>query len=70
MDYAHHYHFFGKLPTAEDAQNQRKEANVTGWLHDVFEFSALPGKGVRCLINGKWVMVSSYLKTPIDIFLL
>ncbi|KAJ8641981.1 hypothetical protein MRB53_018675 [Persea americana] len=59
VDYAHHYHFFGKLPTAEDTRNQRKEANVSGWLHDVFEFSALPGKGVRCLIHGKWVMVGN-----------
>ncbi|KAJ8622870.1 hypothetical protein MRB53_031399 [Persea americana] len=48
VDYARHYHCFGKLPTAEDTRNQRKEANVSGWLHDVFEFSALPGKGGRC----------------------
>lgn len=34
------------------------ETKYPGWLFDVSDFSALPGKGVKCFIDGKQVLVS------------
>ncbi|XP_059625482.1 copper-transporting ATPase RAN1 isoform X2 [Cornus florida] len=62
MEYAHHFHFFDESSATKDAQNYRKEFNISefpGWLFDVTEFSALPGKGVRCFINGKQILVGN-----------
>ncbi|XP_020103121.1 copper-transporting ATPase RAN1 [Ananas comosus] len=59
LDYAHHYHFFDKLPTTENAGKQIKEAIPSGWLLEAMDFSALPGRGVQCLINGKKVLVGN-----------
>ncbi|TXG68411.1 hypothetical protein EZV62_003346 [Acer yangbiense] len=35
------------------------QSTVSGWLHDVSNFSALPGRGVQCFINGKGVLVGN-----------
>ncbi|XP_077219867.1 copper-exporting ATPase / responsive-to-antagonist 1 / copper-transporting ATPase (RAN1) [Tasmannia lanceolata] len=59
IDYAYHFHFFGELPKAKDGQNHTKDAKFSGWLLDVLDFSALPGKGVQCLIQGKRVLVGN-----------
>ncbi|XP_058096612.1 copper-transporting ATPase RAN1 [Magnolia sinica] len=59
VDYAYHYHFFSKSPTAKDSQNHQKDTKISGWLLDAYEFSALPGKGVQCLIQGKRVLVGN-----------
>ncbi|XP_008798210.2 cation-transporting ATPase HMA5-like isoform X1 [Phoenix dactylifera] len=58
LDYAHHYHFFGKLPTARHAGKQSKEI-LSEWLLEAVDFSAVPGKGVQCLINGKRALVGN-----------
>jgi Cu+-exporting ATPase len=58
VEYAFHFHFFGKLPTSKDGIEQRKEDRLSQLLLQVEDFSALPGKGVQCLINGKRVLVS------------
>ncbi|KAK7851461.1 copper-transporting atpase ran1 [Quercus suber] len=37
----------------------------SGWLFDVLEFSALPGKGVQCFIDGKLLLLEESAKTGI-----
>lgn len=59
MEYARHFHFFDD-PTTVDAVSPKTPDS--GWLHDVSNFTALPGKGVQCFIHEKRVLVSS----PID----
>lgn len=53
MDYAYHYHFFGK-----DSAKQKKEDILSDWLIEASDFESVPGKGVQCCINGRTVLVS------------
>nr|CAD1840334.1 unnamed protein product [Ananas comosus var. bracteatus] len=55
LDYAHHYHFFDKLPTTENAGKQSKEAIPSGWLLEAMDFSALPGEVYL------WLMMATLL---------
>uniref|UniRef100_A0ACD5ZDH3 Uncharacterized protein n=1 Tax=Avena sativa TaxID=4498 RepID=A0ACD5ZDH3_AVESA len=59
LDYAFHFHFFGKLPSSKDGMQQRKEQILSQWLLEAEDFSAVPGKGVRCLINEKKVLIGN-----------
>ncbi|CAL9145327.1 unnamed protein product [Musa hybrid cultivar] len=59
VDYAHHYHFFDELPTVKGATKQIREDILSEWLLEAINFSALPGRGVQCLINGKRVLVGN-----------
>ncbi|KAL6603682.1 hypothetical protein ACP70R_044043 [Stipagrostis hirtigluma subsp. patula] len=59
LDYAFHFHFFGKLPSSKDGIEQRKEEVLSRWLLEVEDFSAIPGKGIQCFINGKSVLVGN-----------
>ncbi|KAL5200096.1 hypothetical protein ABZP36_021299 [Zizania latifolia] len=59
LEYAIHFHFFGRLPTSKNGIEQRKEEILSQWLLEAEDFSALPGKGVQCLINGKKVLVGN-----------
>ncbi|CAN6230488.1 unnamed protein product [Urochloa humidicola] len=59
LDYAFHFHFFGKLPSAKDSIKKRKEEILSQWLLDVADFSALPGKGIQCWINRKKILVGN-----------
>ncbi|KAK3028380.1 hypothetical protein RJ639_038054 [Escallonia herrerae] len=59
LEYARHFHFFEEPSAATEAQDYRKDAKFSGWLLDVSEFSALPGRGVQCFINGKKVLVGN-----------
>ncbi|KAG2648829.1 hypothetical protein PVAP13_1NG066800 [Panicum virgatum] len=59
LDYAFHFHFFGKLPSAKDSIKKRKEEILSQWLLEVTDFSALPGKGIQCWINGKKILVGN-----------
>ncbi|KAF0904925.1 hypothetical protein E2562_038707 [Oryza meyeriana var. granulata] len=59
VEYAFHFHFFGKLPTSKNGIEQRKEEILSKWLLQVEDFSALPGKGIQCMINGKKVLVGN-----------
>ncbi|XP_072966366.1 cation-transporting ATPase HMA5 [Typha angustifolia] len=59
LDYAFHYHFFGKLPTTKDAGRRHEEDLKSEWLLDVADFSAKLGKGVQCSIDGKEVLVGN-----------
>eukprot|EP01018_Ginkgo_biloba_P029282 Gb_13704 [translate_table: standard] len=60
VDYAYHFHFFGELPTIADLQGLGTEQiKNTGWLMNVSNFEALPGRGVKCLIDGRDVYVGN-----------
>ncbi|CAL5054226.1 unnamed protein product [Urochloa decumbens] len=59
LDYAFHFHFFGKLPSSKDDIEQRKDEVLSKWLLEAEDFSAVPGKGVQCSINGKHVLVGN-----------
>nr|CAB3445767.1 unnamed protein product [Digitaria exilis] len=59
LDYAFHFHFFGKLPSAKDSIKKRKDEILSQWLLEASDFSALPGKGIQCWINGKKILVGN-----------
>lgn len=59
VQYARHFHFFDDPSVTNDAPNNNKETTISGWLFDVSEFSALPGRGIQCFIDGKLILVSS-----------
>ncbi|KAG9150043.1 hypothetical protein Leryth_024828 [Lithospermum erythrorhizon] len=59
VDYARHFHFFDETSTIRDSQKHGSESKFSGWLHDVSDFSALPGRGVRCLVGEKVVLVGN-----------
>ncbi|KAL4321278.1 copper-transporting ATPase RAN1 [Arachis ipaensis] len=58
VEYARHFHFFDDSSASNGAQNGAKELK-SGWLFDVSDFIALPGKGVQCLIDGKPILVGN-----------
>ncbi|KAK8505469.1 hypothetical protein V6N13_036914 [Hibiscus sabdariffa] len=59
VEYARHFHFFDENSLTEDAQYSSKGSPVSAWLLDVAEFSAVPGRGIQCFINGKRVLVGN-----------
>ncbi|XP_061373250.1 copper-transporting ATPase RAN1-like [Gastrolobium bilobum] len=58
LQYARHFHFFDESSPTSDAQNDAKKF-MSGWLYDVSDFSALPGRGVQCFIDGKRILVGN-----------
>ncbi|XP_066371871.1 cation-transporting ATPase HMA5-like isoform X1 [Miscanthus floridulus] len=60
LDYAFHFHFFGKLPSSKDGIEQQKDKVLSQWLLEAEDFSAVPGNGVQCSINGKHVLVGNH----------
>lgn len=59
MEYARHFYFFDEPSTIKDA-NVHITSIVAGWLLDVSDFSALPGRGVQCFIDAKKILVSTF----------
>ncbi|KAL5773662.1 hypothetical protein ACOSP7_013300 [Xanthoceras sorbifolium] len=59
VEYARHFHFFDDPSLTQNAANHKTESTVSGWLHDASNFSALPGRGVQCFIDGKRVLVGN-----------
>ncbi|XP_038881752.1 copper-transporting ATPase RAN1 [Benincasa hispida] len=57
VEYARHFHFFDEPSVTKNVENQSKEAS--GWLFNVTDFTALPGQGIRCIIEGKWILVGN-----------
>ncbi|KAG2302272.1 hypothetical protein Bca4012_060594 [Brassica carinata] len=53
VDYARQFHSIDE--SAEDG----KESQNSGWLLDTSDFSALPGKGIQCLVNNKMILVGN-----------
>ncbi|XP_030550624.2 copper-transporting ATPase RAN1 isoform X1 [Rhodamnia argentea] len=58
VEYARHFHFFD-YPSETDDSTNSKESKISGWLQDVTGFSALPGRGIQCFIEGKLVLVGN-----------
>ncbi|RAL50162.1 hypothetical protein DM860_007836 [Cuscuta australis] len=58
LEYARHFHFFGDTSTTKEVQTCGA-SKLSGWLHDASDFSALPGRGVQCYIDGKRVLVGN-----------
>ncbi|MBA0862019.1 hypothetical protein Goshw_003531 [Gossypium schwendimanii] len=59
VEYARHFHFFDENSLTEDAQYSSKGSPNFAWLLDVAEFSAVPGRGIQCFIDGKQVLVGN-----------
>ncbi|CAN1828505.1 Copper-transporting ATPase RAN1, partial [Linum perenne] len=59
VDYARHFHFFDGPSPKKDGENHTKDSENLGWLLNVSDFSALPGTGVKCYIDGKRVLVGN-----------
>ncbi|KAH9315842.1 hypothetical protein KI387_024469, partial [Taxus chinensis] len=58
VNYAYHFHFFGEPP--KDNDMQALKIKNTSWLLPVLNFSSVPGKGVKCSIDGKEILRSTY----------
>ncbi|MED6143313.1 serine/threonine protein kinase Ran1 [Stylosanthes scabra] len=58
VEYARHFHFFDDSSASNATDNNAKELK-SGWLFDVSDFIALPGRGVQCLIDGKPILVGN-----------
>ncbi|XP_021901567.1 copper-transporting ATPase RAN1 [Carica papaya] len=58
VEYVRHFHFFDEPSSIKD-KSDNKISTVSGWLLDVSDFSALPGRGIRCFIDGKRVLVGN-----------
>lgn len=65
VEYARHFHFFDDSSATKDGQKHSKDSTIPGWLFDVSEFSALPGRGVQCFIDGKRISVSLFDTWPL-----
>ncbi|CAI0401544.1 unnamed protein product [Linum tenue] len=59
VEYARHFHFFDGPSPRKDGENHNKDSTMSGWLLNVSDFSALPGTGVKCCIDGKRVLVGN-----------
>lgn len=57
MEYARHFHFFEDPNVTKDSQSVIDDEKMTGWLLDVVDFCAIPGKGIQCYINQKQILV-------------
>ncbi|KAJ0262693.1 Copper-transporting ATPase RAN1 [Hirschfeldia incana] len=57
VEYARHFHFFEE--SSEDGEANNKVSQNAGWLLDTSDFSALPGKGIQCLVNNKLILVGN-----------
>ncbi|KAL3598623.1 hypothetical protein D5086_006541 [Populus alba] len=59
VEYARHFHSFDEPPATNDGQTPSKGSTISGWLLDVSDFLAHPGSGVKCLIDGKRILVGN-----------
>lgn len=58
LQYARHFHFFDESSLTNGSQNDANELK-SGWLYDASDFSAIPGRGVQCIIDGQRVLVGN-----------
>ncbi|KAI4332062.1 hypothetical protein L6164_017001 [Bauhinia variegata] len=58
VGYARHFHFFDESSATNSTQEDAKDFK-SGWLFEVADFSALPGSGVQCFIDGKRILVGN-----------
>lgn len=57
VEYARHFHFFEPSET-KDSLKIEKNSKELGWLLEVSDFLAVPGRGVQCIIDGQRILVS------------
>ncbi|XP_021737198.1 copper-transporting ATPase RAN1-like [Chenopodium quinoa] len=55
VEYARHFHFFEPSETKDSQKNDKD----SGWLLDVSDFIAVPGRGVQCSVDGKHVLIGN-----------
>lgn len=60
LEYARHFHFFDDLSDTKNGHSNNKSFD---WLLEITDFSALPGHGVQCFIDGKKILVSFFIQT-------
>ncbi|KAF8091338.1 hypothetical protein N665_0448s0051 [Sinapis alba] len=53
VDYARQFH------SIDESAEEGKESQNSGWLLDTSDFSALPGKGIQCLVNNNMILVGN-----------
>lgn len=58
LAYARHFQFFETTAT-KDSQDNNNESALSEWLFEALDFSAIPGRGVQCYINGKQILVGN-----------
>ncbi|WVZ22118.1 hypothetical protein V8G54_000662 [Vigna mungo] len=58
VQYARHFLFFDESSPTSGTKNDAAVFK-SGWLYDVSDFSALPGRGVQCFIDGKRILVGN-----------
>ncbi|KAK9733503.1 hypothetical protein RND81_04G071400 [Saponaria officinalis] len=58
VEYARHFHFFEPSETT-NKDNADNDGRYAGWLLDVSDFFAVPGKGIRCFVDGKRVLIGN-----------
>ncbi|KAJ0867917.1 putative P-type Cu(+) transporter [Helianthus annuus] len=56
LEYTRHFQFF---EASKDSEHQNDGSAMSAWLLDVFDFHAVPGRGVQCLIDGKPILVGN-----------
>ncbi|KAJ8766055.1 hypothetical protein K2173_020571 [Erythroxylum novogranatense] len=59
VEYARHFHFLDESSPIYAGDSNSKDSTISRWLLDVSEFLALPGRGVKCLIDGKQILVGN-----------
>lgn len=59
LQYARHFHFFDESSPTSDTKSASEDYK-SGWLYDVSDFSALPGRGIQCFIDGRRILVMSF----------
>lgn len=60
LAYACHFHFFDDSSATTGTENDVKNGAMSGWLFDVSDFYAIPGRGVQCFIDGKQILVMPF----------
>ncbi|CAO2839573.1 unnamed protein product [Amaranthus hypochondriacus] len=58
VEYARHFHFFEPSET-KDSLKIEKNSKELGWLLEVSDFLAVPGRGVQCFIDRKRVLIGN-----------
>ncbi|XP_024974245.1 copper-transporting ATPase RAN1-like isoform X2 [Cynara cardunculus var. scolymus] len=59
LEYARHFNFFENPTATDESQSHSNESAMSGWLLEATDFSAIPGRGVQCDIDGKQVLVGN-----------
>lgn len=58
VNYAYHFHFFNMPSQVNKLENIGQEAKYAGSFLDAVDFTAVPGRGVKCTVKAKNILVS------------